>query len=441
MRERAPGALALWILALVLAPPSAAAAAPASERFVERRVGEVVVSAEYAWPESLDKGWFPVLVRLENRGEGASEVQLRLSDSAWNTNRTVNRALRLDAGERVDVELVASALHDRPSSYHLRITVDGERTHLGSFGAGLHVHAQGEGSAVLVFAESDPSPGTDERRTAEVSSRVLDGSQSHILVSVHGGATSESTPTNDNIRVRGARFDQLARSATAYTSLDAVVLDSARGVPAGARTEPLVAWLRHGGTLCVFGPGAAAAARTIPGLDPWMEERFALGSWNEAGGAEVRAWRAGLGLLFVGESEIALEDASQVAALRWVAETGRGVVPDAQPAGWRLADWSPVLEGLVELPYRAFAGLLLLFALVIGPLNFYAVKRAGRPVLLLLTIPAVALLASLGFLGYGILYQGLDVKALVGELRARCSTSARSSRSSTVEKRSAGTPG
>lgn len=54
---------------------------------------------------------------------------------------------------------------------------------------------------------------------------------------------------------------------------------------------------------------------------------------------------------------------------------------------------------------------MILFAVVIGPVNFYWVSKRKRPVLLLITIPVVALVTTVMLLLYGIFFQGLDVKS------------------------------
>jgi len=68
------------------------------------------------------------------------------------------------------------------------------------------------------------------------------------------------------------------------------------------------------------------------------------------------------------------------------------------------------LPGL-DLPYRPLTLLLVLFAVLIGPVNFYVVRRMKKPALLLVSVPSIALLFSLGLFGYGALAQGLDVRA------------------------------
>jgi hypothetical protein len=47
---------------------------------------------------------------------------------------------------------------------------------------------------------------------------------------------------------------------------------------------------------------------------------------------------------------------------------------------------------------------------VMGPLNFWWVKRSKKPMLLLLTVPGLSIVTSVGLALFGIVSQGLDVK-------------------------------
>ena len=69
-----------------------------------------------------------------------------------------------------------------------------------------------------------------------------------------------------------------------------------------------------------------------------------------------------------------------------------------------------VSVGIEEVPAGAYIALLLVFALVIGPINFVLVKKRGNPMLLLLTIPAISLVATLAIVSYGVFSQGLETK-------------------------------
>jgi hypothetical protein len=85
--------------------------------------------------------------------------------------------------------------------------------------------------------------------------------------------------------------------------------------------------------------------------------------------------------------------------------------------------------------------MLVLFALLIGPVNFILVKKLGRPSLLLVSVPAIALITSLGLVAYGVLSQGLDVKVVT---RSFTLLDQRLHRASTVELRNlfaGGSPG
>jgi len=85
-----------------------------------------------------------------------------------------------------------------------------------------------------------------------------------------------------------------------------------------------------------------------------------------------------------------------------------GLVP--KQGSWRGDGLTLSIPGLARLPYRSFAGLLMLFAIVIGPVNFLTVRKRKNPVILLLTIPAIALVTTVALLAYGIYFQGVDVK-------------------------------
>jgi hypothetical protein len=90
----------------------------------------------------------------------------------------------------------------------------------------------------------------------------------------------------------------------------------------------------------------------------------------------------------------------------------------ALPAA-RSRDWTWIgergfrlpIEGVGEIPTRAYLAILLLFVVVIGPLNYIYLWRKKRQVLLVLTVPLLSL-AFIGVLtGYGFILQGLGVRS------------------------------
>ncbi len=65
-----------------------------------------------------------------------------------------------------------------------------------------------------------------------------------------------------------------------------------------------------------------------------------------------------------------------------------------------------LVPGVGSAPVLEFQFLITLFVIVIGPLNYWLLKRAGRLHLLVVTIPLVASLVTVALLGYGLLADG-----------------------------------
>src|SRR5262249_47048797 len=58
-------------------------------------------------------------------------------------------------------------------------------------------------------------------------------------------------------------------------------------------------------------------------------------------------------------------------------------------------------------PVRTYRVLITLFVIVIGPVNYLLLRKKGRLHLLLFTVPAAALVASGGLVGYALLADGV----------------------------------
>jgi hypothetical protein len=79
--------------------------------------------------------------------------------------------------------------------------------------------------------------------------------------------------------------------------------------------------------------------------------------------------------------------------------------------------WTFLIPGVGEAPVVSFLLLVSLFAIIIGPVNYIFLGRSRRLYLLLLTVPAGALLVTLCLFTYALLTDGLGVR-----LRARSFT-------------------
>jgi hypothetical protein len=92
------------------------------------------------------------------------------------------------------------------------------------------------------------------------------------------------------------------------------------------------------------------------------------------------------------------------AAPRW--EDRHGMTPDAANA-----DFAKLLvPGVGTAPVSEFQVLITLFVLVIGPANFWLLKRVGRLHLLVLTVPLAALVTTVALFAYAIVSDGFGTR-------------------------------
>jgi len=74
------------------------------------------------------------------------------------------------------------------------------------------------------------------------------------------------------------------------------------------------------------------------------------------------------------------------------------------------------VPGVGAVPVRAYGLMVALFALAIGPVNYFVLRRKKKLHLLFVTTPALALAMTAAMVAYGILSEGLGVKATMASL-------------------------
>jgi hypothetical protein len=75
--------------------------------------------------------------------------------------------------------------------------------------------------------------------------------------------------------------------------------------------------------------------------------------------------------------------------------------------------WNLLIPGVGQAPVNSFLMLISLFVIVIGPVNYYYLRRRGRLYLLLVTVPAGAFVVTSGLLLYALLTDGLGVRSRI----------------------------
>jgi hypothetical protein len=401
-RARSAGLAAVVALAL-----AGAARAGDETGFLERSGKPLIeVRASCPWPSAVNKGWVPITVELSNRDEDPHAVDISARAYGYPIATEVSESIELGPRESVRLELLCP-IQSANSYYQVEVSGLGHRAGLAPIAGGSAVN---ESQAVLAIGPRSTEASTITRWSEEIST---------AQIGYGGGSTA-----NNNLSFGFALADELPASSVAYSSLDLAVIDAAEGLPPPQVLEPLLAWVRAGGSLIVVGAAATETCRGNESIASWMEPRFAH---------EVREgvkYHFGLGRLAVLDDAGFLESEAVRGIVRELAQADLGLVPD--PGGSRSSRVQPAIPELGQIPYRVFALLLLVFAIAIGPVNFLWVARSRKPVRLLLTIPGIALATSLLLLVYGVFFQGLDVKTASASVAL---LDQRSHRSACVEKR------
>lgn len=198
----------------------------------------------------------------------------------------------------------------------------------------------------------------------------------------------------------------------AYTGYDGVLLSRKEIADLDPATaEALLAFVEEGGVLAVLG-----------GFTPPAGWPVTL----EAGGT-LQVAHGGFGMLAVSDRD----DARELSAASWTflrdawARTSSALSSRHTRAE---VDMAFPVAGRADLPVRGLFLLMLGFAVVIGPVNLLVLARLKRRILLLVTVPSLSLLTSLGVYAYTLLAEGLkketrtEVITVLDEARHRATT-------------------
>jgi hypothetical protein len=75
-----------------------------------------------------------------------------------------------------------------------------------------------------------------------------------------------------------------------------------------------------------------------------------------------------------------------------------------------------LIAGISGVPVVAFLVLITIFSIVIGPMNYFFLTKRKRLYLLVITIPAIALLTSVSLFGYSVVAHGFGTKSRIRSL-------------------------
>lgn len=372
------------------------------------RQGEVEgieCAVTYDWPKELRVGYFPVGVQLTNTTDSKVLVDVEAAPG-WAGEDRVTRSVQIEPGGVVEFEMLLRARRNGYNSYQLTVETGGEETQMGPCGP-ENSWRRGDTRTVMLVSKQTQPAGSEEAWTEEWTACIDRGPKRRMM------------PVSVSARI----FSQLSTSWQAYTSLDSVVLDLSGGLPAPDQFAALIAWCRAGGKLILLG-SPVHQLRKLPVLADQLEDRFEhYPSDSEFAENGLVAYHLGFGTLIASErvGQGGSPFTSGPSARRFnppdafIADQARCGVAWSRGSFGRPSRQNgaqSLLDHFSDLPLRSLILLILVFAVLMGPVNFMWVKRMKKPIMLLVSVPAIALVTSVLLLLYGVLFQGLDVKSI-----------------------------
>ncbi len=378
--------LALLLLVSLFAVVTPAAAG--DRQVIE--VGGVVCGASYSGPRALTHGYFAVRVDLHNTTNKPRIVRFE-AEQQWGAEDFISKRVQLGPGESLSFEPLMRASYGGTSVYTLTFSTGGKR---GQLGIGPPDYANADELCVLYASRAALEAGTSDRWSEQWTDRS----------------------GSDELRFGDVIFSELSSQWSAYTAFESVVLSVEEGLPEEDVMSALLAWCRTGGRLVLVGADPWTALASIPDTRRWLLPAY--GAYPKGGAGMGSTYHFGQGVLALVVPAMpgaaAMEDSDTGSAIfRAVTDTNQR---RWTPGGWedkrsRMPSVVSELMGFGTLPLRGLMVLLVLFALVMGPVNFLWVKRTKKPMLLLVSVPVIAVVTSVALVLFGIFSQGLDVKA------------------------------
>lgn len=210
-------------------------------------------------------------------------------------------------------------------------------------------------------------------------------------------AASSYGSSNDEFGTRTTvPVNQWSESWLGYSAFDGVVMtqNEWRTLPGPVR-EAICSWVETGGSLLVVGDFAVPKR--------WAHKNW---EWGVSSTKTPKVQKTGLGKVGQIDADMILgwseEDLKAADARLWLSRFATGPM-DISAAN----NAFPVTDSL-GVPARGMLAIMLIFAILIGPVNMIAFARRNQRLWVLVTIPAAAVLFSACVFGYTMIADGVS---------------------------------
>ena len=316
-------------------------------------------------------------VDLHNPGKQARVVDVKV-DERWSQSYSAQQRAELEPDGRVRLYLPI-----RHVEYQAQVSarVDGGRW----YSVGVPITGpSGDGVSVGVIA----APGFDVSGFESVLDR--------LLRTMPGPVVTSGTP-NRVEQIAELRPDELPPTWDGLSGFDLIVVDARRGGIDGWGQSVVRDYLRTGGHVLVLGADAVDGG---PLADVLSGQPLAQGFGDALG-------------VSAADAEGLPGDPAAVARIsRWLIRPDGPLARGARPVSGPLPPemFRPIeIPGVGDVPYRAYLAVLLLFGVLVGPVNYLVLRRRRQLGFMLLTVPALGLVTTAILLSYGLLRDGLGL--------------------------------
>jgi hypothetical protein len=400
-----------------------AATAGAAGEYKTIEVEGLKITMDTEWGTRTSPGYFPVRFDITNLSEarvieiaGNGMRFLRSPGAFGQIGMNFQQTIRLARGDRVRLTIPVPVYADNETIWVEIREGDRslERLHYTGFSSrSLPEHASAlivadAGSAFGKAAAGWPRPLTP----VGYGSRAMPGA---VIMAAPGAGPAPSHQPLDFVLAP----ERLPDNWLGYTSLRAVLVGPSEWEHlTEAQKNALLTWTACGGDLFLVDGNASAA---IPGVRqaaaPGGSARaYFFGRLHEPTSASVAA----AGLADVLTKTASLQDDNWALpankAFDWGKIAGRGFLL--------------TIPGVEGIPARAFFFILVVFSVLIGPVNYWLLWRSRRQVLLVLTTPLIAAVFILVLGGYVLAGEGVGVRGravsftMLDQVRKHASTRA-----------------
>jgi hypothetical protein len=453
-RRAKPFCVMLWltIVVAIVNPPKVILAA--GEQYAASE-SDIHINVDYRWAGGAVGGYYPIRIGLQNRGL-SRELELKFEPRVNGGLPVVSRRITIDQNSSASLTLLIPLVG---YGNYGTLTVSHDGREFKRMQNKLVLPDADDQNSRPSFLGISRNPLAFQSLEDAVTSLTTAGHGSHHAGYRHG-------KTQDSQTVEPLR---LPETWLAYSSVDlvAISMDEFEGL-ADPQRAAILDWTRTGGTLLVYSVGAPVSSSKKLGKLTEADTTSAALNWQAAEPSvrtiipvqhvdehgTLSSIRVPPGA--VPESEAETADSGSASKFSWPADSqpfavrniGQGwligFVDDPfsgteQDWGWLLKsipyrelrqthrlgvagrmDNKEFLQFLIgsirSVPVMAFLIFISLFTFVIGPLNYFVLARKKKLNLLVVTIPAIAVVTSLCLFGYSALSHGFSVKSRVRSL-------------------------